>query len=85
MSRMTELTSGFVDTTKSNGIVGALKKVDMFSFLPVPIDEPVSTRRSLIGTALILFIFIAYVIFDLVSFLIHNPGISQTHYTKFNG
>ena len=61
-----------------------LKKVDIFAFLPVPIDDAVSTRRSLIGTAIFFLLFLGYVIFDFVFFLLHNPGISQSHYTKLN-
>lgn len=61
-----------------------LKNVDLFSFIPVPTDEPVSTKKSLIGTAVILIIFFAYMIYDFVFFLFRNPGIPEVYYSKLD-
>ena len=61
-----------------------MKKIDIFSFIPVPKDHPVSTKRSIIGSSIFFVIFIGYVIFDFAKFLINNPGISQTYYTKLD-
>ena len=39
-----------------------LHAVDIFSFLPVPKTDPVSTRRSITGSLILIFIFLAYAI-----------------------
>ena len=58
-----------------------MKKIDFFSFIPVPKDEAVSTRRSMVGSTIFIIIFLAYIIFDFVNFLLYNPPISQNSFT----
>lgn len=53
--------------------------VDIFAFLPVPKDDSVSTKQSLIGSILFLVIFIAYITYDFVTFVVWNPPIQQTY------
>ena len=52
-----------------------LKAIDIFSFIPVPKDEAVSTKQSLIGTTIFFLLFFAFVLFDLISFVTDNPPI----------
>lgn len=59
-----------------------LKKVDIFSFIPVPKDDPVSTKQSLIGTAVFFLIFMTYIIFDFYQFVTENPPNAQNYYTN---
>ena len=59
-----------------------LTKVDIFSFIPVPKDDPVSTRQSLIGTAVFFVLFLTYVVFDFYQFVAENPPNAQNYYTN---
>lgn len=61
-----------------------LKKVDIFSFIPVPKDDSVSTKQSLIGTALFFAIFLTYIIYDFVQFVQTNPPIIQSYRTQMD-
>ena len=67
-----------------NVAVKLLKKVDVFAFIPVPKDESVSTKQSLIGTALFFVIFLAFVIVDFVKFVTANPPIIQSYRTPLD-
>lgn len=58
-----------------------LKAIDIFSFIPVPKDDPVSTKQSLIGTSVFFIIFLAYVVFDFYQFVTENPPNAQNYYT----
>lgn len=49
-----------------------LHALDIFSFLPVPRTNPISTKRSICGSFLLLFIFFGYIIYSLVSFFVAN-------------
>jgi hypothetical protein len=62
-----------------------LKKVDIFSFIPVPKDDPVSTKQSLIGTGIFFTIFFAYIIVDFYKFVTNNPPNAENFYTKTDG
>ena len=70
----------FIDPEKeSSTCVKILQKLDFFSFIPVPKDRPVSTKRSLIGSVIFIVLFIIYIAFDLVQFLRENPPIIENH------
>ena len=64
------------------------KTIDIFSYIPVPQSYPVSTKRSRIGSILLILLFVAYVTYDFVQFIINNTprinsfqtGISTTPY-----
>lgn len=62
----------------------ALKKVDIFSFIPVPKDDSVSTKQSLIGTAMFFAIFLTYIIYDFVQFVQTNPPSIQSYRTQMD-
>ncbi|CAD8158584.1 unnamed protein product [Paramecium pentaurelia] len=49
-----------------------LHKIDIFSAIPTPKTYPVSTRRSLIGTFIFIFLFTTYIISSFVFFIIDN-------------
>jgi hypothetical protein len=59
-----------------------LTKIDIFSFIPVPKDDPVSTKQSLIGTAVFFVLFLTYVVFDFYQFVAENPPNAQNYYTN---
>ena len=61
-----------------------LKKLDVFSFVPFPKNEPVTTRQSLCGSLLFLLIILAFAISDFVAFVTYNPPSIQTYYTKID-
>lgn len=61
-----------------------LKKLDVFSFVPFPKNEPVTTKQSLCGSLLFLLIILAFAISDFVAFATYNPPSIQTYYTKIN-
>jgi hypothetical protein len=65
----------FITEQQPNVALRALKKVDIFSFIPVPKDDSVSTKQSLIGTAVFFAIFLTYIIYDFVQFVTNNPPI----------
>ena len=73
------MASSLITQRKSNNIIKFLQFVDIFAFIPVPKDESVSTKQSLIGTVLFLAIFLTYVIYDFVSFVTINQPIQQTY------
>jgi hypothetical protein len=58
--------------------------MDIFSFIPVPKDRPVSTKQSLIGTAIFIVIFLTYIIVDFYQFVTSNPPIVQNSFTKLS-
>jgi len=58
-----------------------LKAIDIFSFIPVPKDDAVSTKQSLIGTAVFFILFFTYIIFDFYQFVTENPPNAQNYYT----
>ena len=80
------LSSSFInETDTSPWYVKAMRKIDIFSFIPVPKDEPVSTKRSLCGSTLFFLIFVAYILYDFIfSFLLNNPPIIQNYYTPID-
>lgn len=54
-----------------------LQKFDFFSFIPVPKDEPVSTKRSIIGSCIFIVLFFIYIGVDLYQFISDNPPIVE--------
>lgn len=58
--------------------------MDIFSFIPVPKDDSVSTKQSLIGTAVFFIIFLTYIIYDFVQFVNSNPPIIQSYRTQLD-
>lgn len=63
------------------GVTGILTKIDLFSFIPVPKDSPVSTRRSIVGSLLFLFIALSFVFVDFYFFVVDNPPVVQQYAT----
>jgi len=61
-----------------------LTVIDIFSFIPVPKDSPVSTKQSLIGTLIFFVIFLTYVIYDFVQFVTNNAPIIQSYRTSLD-
>ena len=47
--------------------------LDIFTFVPIPQSYPVSTKRSKIGSLILIALFLVYVIYDLVTFITNNP------------
>lgn len=81
-SEKSRMSDSFIrEEQSSNFCVNILKKVDIFSFIPVPKDDSVSTKQSLIGTALFFAIFLTYIIYDFVQFVRDNPPIIQSYRT----
>jgi len=72
----------FIQEGQSPLPIRILKKIDIFSFIPVPKDDPVSTKQSLIGSTVFFIIFMAYVIFDFYQFVTENPPNAQNYYTN---
>ncbi len=60
---------------EQSGVYKWLQKVDFFSFIPVPKDEPVSTKRSIIGSCIFIILFLIYIGVDLFQFISDNPPI----------
>ena len=50
-----------------------LTKVDFFSFLPVPKDDSVSTRQSIIGSIIFIVLFFIYIGIQFYIFVTDNP------------
>jgi hypothetical protein len=61
-----------------------LTKIDFFSFLPVPKDELVSTKASMIGSVLFLILFFSYIGFSFYTFIVDNPPSIQTYNTQLD-
>lgn len=70
--------------TKSSTCFRILKQVDIFSFVPFPKNEPVSTCQSLCGSLLFLVIILAFILVDFLSFVSENPPNIQNYYTKLD-
>jgi len=62
--------------TKLEKIMIAL---DIFSFIPVPRTVPVSTKRSKIGSIIVILLFLVYVIYDFVELFLNNPPKVNTY------
>lgn len=70
----------FINPEKETNVgIRLLQKLDFFSFIPVPKDQPVSTKRSLIGSVVFIVLFLIYIVFDIVQFLQENPPIIENH------
>lgn len=74
----------FIRQQQPNICLRVLKKIDIFSFIPVPKDDSVSTKQSLIGTAVFFAIFLTYIIYDFVKFVQDNPPIIQSYRTQLD-
>ena len=67
-------------TVKQPNIVHrVLAFLDVFKFLPTPVDNPVSTRQSIIGSLLFFLIFGTFVIVDFITFLTFNKPTAQIY------
>ncbi len=53
--------------------------IDIFSFVPVPRTRTVSTKRSKLGSILIILIFLVYVVYDFVALLTNNTPKLNTY------
>ena len=58
--------------------------MDIFAFIPVPKDDSVSTKQSLIGTAIFFALFLTYIIIDFVGFVQDNPPLVQSYRTNLD-
>lgn len=75
----------FLDVPQErSGCLAIVKKLDVFSFVPFPKNEPVSTKQSLCGSLLFLLIILTFIIVDFVQFIQNNPPSIQTYYTKLD-
>lgn len=79
MSEGTESTGheSLITREHVNPILGLFQFVDIFAFLPVPKDESVSTKQSLLGTLIFFLIFGSYILIDFISFIVNNPPKQQ--------
>ncbi len=84
MEQPNRVSSSFIGDDQPNICVRILRKVDIFSFIPVPKDDTVSTKASLIGTAVFFIIFLTYIIFDFVKFVNNNPPSIQSYRTPLD-
>ena len=78
------VTDSFIYEEQPNCALKILRKVDIFSFIPVPKDDSVSTKQSLIGTAIFFIVFLTYIIYDFVQFISDNPPIIQSYNTPLD-
>lgn len=62
---------------EQKGILKWLQRFDYFSFIPIPKDEPVSTKRSIIGSTIFILLFFVYVGVDLYQFITDNPPLVE--------
>lgn len=69
----------FIRSEEQSGCLKFAQKLDFFSFIPVPKDEPVSTRRSLLGSVLFIVLFLTFIIIDFYQFVTDNPPIIVSH------
>ncbi|KAM3143966.1 hypothetical protein pb186bvf_004017 [Paramecium bursaria] len=56
-----------------------LRSLDLFSFLPVPKTKPVSSKRSLVGSLIMISLFLAYIIFGFTTFILNNAPRVNTY------
>ncbi|KAM3143970.1 hypothetical protein pb186bvf_004021 [Paramecium bursaria] len=49
-----------------------LRNLDLFSFLPVPKTKPVSSKRSLVGSLIMLLLFFGYILYGFITFILIN-------------
>ena len=61
-----------IDNNKFDILMNKFSKLDIFSFIPVPKANPVSTKRSLIGSLLVISVFLAYTSYSFSQFLTNN-------------
>jgi hypothetical protein len=64
---------------KQNCCSRFLDRFDIFSYIPVPQSFPVSTRKSKIGSVVVICLFIGYLIYDFVKFLSSNKFSVNTY------
>ena len=58
---------------ESSKVLSGLSRLDLFSYLPVPHSQRISTRKSILGSVLLLSLFLAYVSATFYSFFTNNP------------
>ena len=58
---------------ESSKFISKFQKIDLFSFLPIPKTKKVSTKRSIVGSIILLVLFGSYLITSLVLFIQSNP------------
>lgn len=73
-------TSSFITVNKPNKCLRILSRIDLFCFLPVPRDDPISTKQSIIGSIVFLALFLTYIIIDFVQFVQRNSPVQQTFF-----
>ena len=71
-----------VQNEQRKGIEGFLTRIDLFCFIPVPKDNPVSTRRSMVGSLIFIFIALGYILQDFYFFVTDNPPVVQQYTTN---
>ena len=58
---------------KNSKFISKLKRIDLFSFLPKPKTNKVSTKRSLIGSIILIILFVSIAVSKLYFFIMNNP------------
>lgn len=79
MSEPSPTEDSLITGERSNPCLRLLSKVDVFSFIPFPRDDPVSTKSSGIASLVFLVIFLTYVVSDFVQFLVWNKPITESY------
>ena len=81
---MSEILVGSVEPSSSSKFFGFCSKFDIFSFLPVPIGREVSTKRSIIGSLILLIFFLFYVSYGIYKFAVNNPPRTNQYWMPIN-
>lgn len=54
--------------------------MDIFAFLPIPKNQPVSTKKSFIASIIFLLLILSYGLYTFLSFLLNNTPIVSQYY-----
>lgn len=74
----------FIEERKTKCFIRFMRAIDIFSFIPVPKDENVSTKQSVIGSVIFILLFLSYIIYDFVQFATNNPLVEQNYRTPLD-
>jgi hypothetical protein len=58
---------------KNSKFISKLKIIDIFSFLPNPKTNKLSTKRSIIGSIILIILFVSIGVSKLIFFIKKNP------------
>ena len=71
--------STLITKKQPNVFARVLSIIDIFKFIPVPKDRPVSTKHSIAGSLLLIIIFVSFVLFDFITFVTYNKPIAESY------